>query len=44
MKKKENEIEITKVVISPSKLKARQDFLQSGVPEVIKRQVAIKER
>ncbi|XP_068241749.1 ATPase family AAA domain-containing protein 5-like [Palaemon carinicauda] len=32
------EIEVLKTQLSPSKLKARQDFLQSGVPEQIKKQ------
>ena len=42
--KKKPEIEVVKVVLSPSKLKARQDFLSSGVPEEIKKQVALKKR
>lgn len=35
---KSPEIEVLKIALSPSKLKARQDFLQSGVPEQIKKQ------
>nr|XP_045622027.1 ATPase family AAA domain-containing protein 5-like [Procambarus clarkii]XP_045622028.1 ATPase family AAA domain-containing protein 5-like [Procambarus clarkii]XP_045622029.1 ATPase family AAA domain-containing protein 5-like [Procambarus clarkii] len=35
-------VEVLKVVLSPSKLKARQDFLQSGVPDEIKKQVFIE--
>ncbi|XP_064120413.1 ATPase family AAA domain-containing protein 5-like [Macrobrachium nipponense] len=35
---KSPEIEVLKTAFSPSKLKARQEFLQSGVPEQIKKQ------
>ncbi|KAK4299098.1 hypothetical protein Pmani_028603 [Petrolisthes manimaculis] len=36
-------VELVKVVsLSPSKLKARQDFLQSGVPEELKKQISME--
>ncbi|KAK3853920.1 hypothetical protein Pcinc_039562 [Petrolisthes cinctipes] len=39
-----NSVEVVKVVVclSPSKLKARQDFLQSGVPEELKKQISME--
>lgn len=38
-------VEVVKVVtLSPSKLKARQDFLQSGVPEEIVKQFSLERR
>lgn len=43
--KSTNPVELIKVVhLSPSKLKARQDFLQSGVPDEIKKQLFVERR
>ncbi|CAL4067761.1 unnamed protein product [Meganyctiphanes norvegica] len=44
MKKKDLDVEVLEVTLSPSKLKARNDFLQSGVPETIKKKVLIEKK